>query len=158
VTRYQSVAHRTAVLLAGAADADDAVQDALLKAHRALGRFRPDAPFRPWLLRIVANEALNRRRSAGRRRSLALRSATLTTADAATPDAQAIDHADRERLLENVQALPERLRVVVTCRYFLDLSERETAEVLGWPAGSVKSRLSRALTRLRETVVEEEHV
>jgi RNA polymerase sigma factor (sigma-70 family) len=62
IRRYAPIAHRTAVLLAGA-DADDAVQEAFVKAYLALDRYREDAPFRPWLLRIVANEARNRRRA-----------------------------------------------------------------------------------------------
>ena len=64
---------RTAYLVAPEADAADAVQDGFLKAYAALARFRAGAPFRPWLLRIVANEARNRRRSADRRTGLALR-------------------------------------------------------------------------------------
>src|SRR5689334_3797498 len=74
VKRYADMAFRTAYLVTGsAADAEDAVQDAFVKAHRALSSFRRDAPFRPWLLRIVGNEARNRRRSAGRRAMLELR-------------------------------------------------------------------------------------
>src|ERR671917_1214623 len=72
VHAYQGIAFRTAYLLTGnAADAEDAAQDAFVKAYYALGRFRPRAELRPWLLRIVANEARNRRRSAGRRTNLA---------------------------------------------------------------------------------------
>ena len=73
--RYQDVAVRTAYLVCPEGDADDAVQDAFLKAFAALPRFRDGAPLRPWLLRIVTNEARNRRRSAGRRQGLALRAA-----------------------------------------------------------------------------------
>src|ERR671931_775283 len=74
VRMHQDLAARTAYVITGqAADAQDAVQEALMKAYRALGRFREDAPFRPWLFRIVANEARNRRRSAGRHARLALR-------------------------------------------------------------------------------------
>src|SRR4029079_11514069 len=66
VRTYQGIAFRTAYLLAGnAADAEEAAQDGFVKAHRALGRFRRGAALKPWLLRIVANEARNRRRSAG---------------------------------------------------------------------------------------------
>src|SRR4051812_8051657 len=76
VRTYQGIAFRTAYLLAGnAADAEEAAQDGFVKAHRALGRFRRGAALRPWLLRIVANEARNRRRSAGRRERLVLRAA-----------------------------------------------------------------------------------
>src|SRR3990172_12156180 len=74
VRAHQGIAFRTAYLVAGdATDAEDATQEAFVKAYRALGRFRSGAPFRPWLLEIVANEARNRRRSAGRRARLALR-------------------------------------------------------------------------------------
>ena len=66
---YQGVAFRIAYLLTGsAADAEDAVQLGFVKAWSALPRFRAGAEFRPWLLRIVANEAHNRRRSSTRRR------------------------------------------------------------------------------------------
>src|SRR6187397_1905321 len=76
VRGYQGLAIRTAYLLSGnAADAEEAVQSGFVKAYRALGRFRRGAPLRPWLLRIVSNEARNRRRSAGRRDALALRAA-----------------------------------------------------------------------------------
>src|SRR3954468_5508641 len=72
VLRYQGVAVRTAYVVAGSrGDAEDAAREGFVKASRALGRFRGEAPFKPWLLRIVANEARNRRRSAGRRQSLA---------------------------------------------------------------------------------------
>ena len=72
VRAYQGIAFRAAYLLTGsAADAEDAVQVGFVKAWAALGRFRRGAEFRPWLLRIVANEAHNRRRSAQRRESLA---------------------------------------------------------------------------------------
>src|SRR5581483_10635900 len=74
VHAYQGIALRTAYLIAGnAADAEEAAQDAFVKAYRALWRFRAGAPFKPWLLRIVANEARNRRRSASRRAALVLR-------------------------------------------------------------------------------------
>ena len=77
VHAYQGIAFRIAYVIArNAGDAEDATQDGFVKAWRALGRFRTGAPFRPWLLRIVANEARNRRRSAGRRAGLALRAAT----------------------------------------------------------------------------------
>ena len=76
VRTYQGIAFRTAYVLAGnAADAEEAAQDGFVKAQRALGRFRRGSPLRPWLLRIVANEARNRRRSAGRRERLALHAA-----------------------------------------------------------------------------------
>jgi RNA polymerase sigma factor (sigma-70 family) len=112
--------------------------------------------FRPWLLAIVANEARNRRRSSGRRARLALRSAAqLRPGDAApSPEAAVLDAEGRERLLAAVNELREEERLVVACRYFLDLSETETAAALGLRPGTVKSRLSRALARLRASLEE----
>jgi RNA polymerase sigma factor (sigma-70 family) len=154
VHAYQGIAFRTAYLIAGgAAEAEDAAQDAFVKAWRALGRFRPGAPFKPWLLRIVANEARNRRRSAGRQAHLALRAGAETpSGDAApSPEAALLGSERRERLLAAVNELPEEQRVVISLRYFVELSEEETAEALGLPRGTVKSRTSRALERLRES-------
>ena len=77
VRMHQGIAFRTALLITGTTgEAEEAAQDAFVKGFRALGRFRPELPFRPWLLTIVANEARNRRRSAGRRQALELRAAT----------------------------------------------------------------------------------
>jgi RNA polymerase sigma factor (sigma-70 family) len=154
VRMYNELAFRTAYLFTGsAADAEDAAQDGFVKAWRALGRFRRGAPFRPWLLQIVANEARNRRRSAGRRAKLALRAADETrSGDAApSPEASALAGEERSALLAAVEALPDDARDIVVCRYFLDLSEEETAAVLDVPRGTVKSRSARALTRLRES-------
>ena len=149
---YQGIAFRTAYVIAGnGADAEEAAQDGFVKAWRALGRFREGAPFRPWLLKIVANEA--RRRSAGRRAHLALRAATeYPSGDAApSPEAAFLSAEQREKLLAAVNELPEDQRAVISLRYFVGLSEQEVAEALDLPAGTVKSRTSRALERLRES-------
>jgi RNA polymerase sigma-70 factor (ECF subfamily) len=153
VEEHQTLAFRTAYLVTGsAADAEEAVQDAFVKAFAALGRFRPGAPFRPWVLRIVANEARNRRRSAGRRERLALRVAEdpLSGGAVPSPEAALLESEQRAQLLEAVNGLREEDRLVIACRYFLELSEEETAAALDWRRGTVKSRLSRALERLRE--------
>jgi RNA polymerase sigma-70 factor (ECF subfamily) len=152
VRRYQDVAVRTAHVLAPDGDAEDAVQEAFVKAHAALPRFRAGAPFRPWLLRIVANEARNRRRSAGRRIGLALRAAEdRRPGDAApSPESAVLAEETRATLLAAVNALRAEDREIIAARYFLDLSEAETSEILGLPRGTAKSRLSRALGRLRE--------
>ena len=144
---------RTAHLVAPEADAADAVQDAFLKAYAALGRFRQGAPVRPWLLRIVANEARNRRRSATRRAGLALRAELATPHDhAASPETEALASEARESLLAAVRRLRDEEREVIGARYFLGLSEAETAEALSIPAGTVKSRTARAIGHLRETL------
>jgi RNA polymerase sigma factor (sigma-70 family) len=158
VRRYQGLAFRTAYLLCGsAADAEEAAQDGFVKAYRALGRFRRGAPLRPWLLRIVGNQARNRRRAAGRREALALRAAGQDRPGDAVPSPEAalISGEERSSLLAAVNALSEEHRLAIACRYFLELSEEETAATLGIRRGTVKSRLSRALDRLRESLEEE---
>lgn len=152
VRAYQGIALRVAYLVLGDAnEAEDATQVAFMKAHRALGRFRAGADFRPWLLRIVRNEALNRRRSAGRRAGLALRVASdPVSGDAApSPETVVVRGDDRRQLLEALEQLPAGLREVIEYRYFLGLSEAETARALGIATGTVKSRSARAIERLR---------
>lgn len=160
VRRYQDLALRTAYLVCPEADADDAVQDAFLKAYAALPRFRAGAPFRPWVLRIVANEARNRRRSAGRRDGLALRAAAdprpggaMGSAAVPGPDAHVIAAETRAELLDAMRSLSDDDREVLGARYLLDLTEAETAATLGVPRGTVKSRTSRALVRLRASLL-----
>ena len=159
VHAYQGIAFRTAYLIAGsAADAEEAAQDGFVKAYRALGRFRAGAPFRPWLLRIVANEARNRRRSAGRRERLALRAAAgAASGDAApSPEAALLSAERREALFSALDRLSDEHRLAIACRYLLDLSEVETAAALGCRRGTVKSRVARALERLRAELGEDD--
>ena len=152
---YQGIAFRTAFVITGSAgDAEEAAQDGFVKAFAALERFRSGEPLRPWLLKIVANEARNRRRSAGRRAHLVARMAEReSSGDAApSPEASVLAAERRETLLAAVNELPEQQRLAIACRYFLELSEEETAAALGVRRGTVKSRLARALERLREEV------
>ncbi|HEY7179018.1 MAG TPA: sigma-70 family RNA polymerase sigma factor [Gaiella sp.] len=157
VRMHQAIAFRVALVAAGdRGDAEEAVQDGFVKAYRALGRFRDGAPFRPWLLRIVANEARNKRRASGRRSGLALRAAAAASGDAApSPEAAALSHERRDELLAALAALDSRDRDVLVHRFLLDLGEDETAAALGVRRGTVKSRTSRALDRLRVVVGEE---
>lgn len=126
-------------------------QDAFVKAYRSLDKFRPEAPFRPWLLRIVRNEAFNRVRSTKRRDRLAVQTSNDPASGDAAPSPEAVVLTEDEvrRLLAVVDDLPERYRGVIVHRYLLDMSENETSVILGIPAGTVKSRTSRALERLR---------
>jgi RNA polymerase sigma-70 factor (ECF subfamily) len=156
VRRYQDVALRTAYLVAPEADAADAVQDAFVKAYAALSRFRDGAPVRPWLLRIVANEGRNRRRSANRRAGLAERASIAEPRDAVatSPEAEVLAAETRRTLLTALGGLRDEDREVIGARFLLDLSEAETAETLGLRPGTVKSRTSRALGRLRGVLAE----
>jgi RNA polymerase sigma factor (sigma-70 family) len=148
VARYTAPAHRLAYFLGAGGDAEDVVQEAFVKAYRALPRYRPGAPFRPWLLRIVANETKNAVRGRKRRDQLALRALDLRPADEPYPQ---VAEAERRRtLLAGLRSLTRKDREILLCRYFLDLSEAETATTLSLPVGTVKSRTSRAIARLRD--------
>lgn len=157
VSQHQQIAFRIAYLICGsAADAEDVAQDAFVKAWLALHRFRTGSPFRPWLIRIVINEARNNRRTDGRRAGLALQLATMPHEDAPEVDTVALGDEQRIRLLAAVAALREPDQLIIAARYFLELSESETAGALALPRGTVKSRLSRALGRLRQHLGEAE--
>lgn len=162
VRRHAAVAVRTAILLGAAADAEDAVQEAFVKAYASLDRYRDGAPFRPWLLRIVANETRNLHRAAGRRSARERRDWVVTEplllGGGTAPLDSVLDAARRDELVAALRRLSEAHRAVVVCRYLLDLDEAETSAVLGWPRGTVKSRLHRALARLRTELETPEEV
>ena len=159
VRRYQHEARRTAAAVAGMANADDAAQEAFVRAFGFLHRFRPGAPFRPWLLAIVANVARNHTRSSHRWTRAVRAPVERGRLTVTTPSAE--DEAMGRRRDGTVRAaldgLPGRYRDVVACRYLLDLSEEETAQVLGIARGTVKSRLSRGLDRLERQLDREVH-
>jgi RNA polymerase sigma-70 factor, ECF subfamily len=158
VNVYQDLAVRTAYVIVGDHDeANDAAQDGFVKAFYALAGFRAGAPFRPWLLRIVANEAINRRRAGQRRAELRLRVGAADPSGAALtgPEEAALAEERNARLLLAVNQLRIEDRLVIAYRYWFDLSEEEMARALGVPRGTVKSRLSRALARLRRTLTED---
>jgi RNA polymerase sigma-70 factor (ECF subfamily) len=154
VTRYQGIAFRVAwIVVRDRGDAEDAVQDAFVKAYFALPRFRRGSPLRPWLLRIVANEARNRARSHRRRDALALRvAATDRPRPVGSAEASALDRTEAKAMLSALERLPERDRTVIAYRFLCEMTEAETAQVLGVAVGTVKSRLSRALERLRTEI------
>ena len=157
VALHQDVAFRTAYLIAGrTGDAEDAAQEAFIKAFHALGRFRKESPFRPWLLAIVGHEARNRLRSASRRAGLSERAGEERPSGDATPSPEAafLAESDREELVSAMQELEESDRLVVAYRYLFEMSEAEMAIALGCARGTVKSRLSRALAKLRALLAE----
>ncbi len=151
VRSHAAVAHRVAYLITrSAADADDALQEGTVKAFYALDRFQDDRLFRPWFTAIVANEARNKARSGARREALRLR----LNCDGPDPgpEEEALAGEQREELLRHLDALPDMFREAVALRHVLGLSERETAQALGIRPGTVKSRVSRGLVRLRESM------
>jgi RNA polymerase sigma-70 factor (ECF subfamily) len=109
-------------------------------------------------MQIVVNAARNRRRGSGRRMNLALRIAQDRPSDGAapTPEAAVLAAERRDQLLAAVNSLSEDDRMVLGLRWFADLGEAEMAAALGVPRGTVKSRLSRAMGRLRLALGEAE--
>jgi RNA polymerase sigma-70 factor (ECF subfamily) len=153
VRAHTGIAIRAARALGAGADAEDVVQQAFIKAYCSLGRFRDGAAFKPWLLSIVANETRNTVRTAVRQRTLAGREAAFAEAEplipeSADPAVAALEIERRAALLAALDQLSEEHRLVVTYRYLLEMDEPETAQALGWPRGTVKSRLNRALRKL----------
>jgi len=155
VRPYLDLAFRTAFIITrDVADAEDATQAGLIKAHAHLDRFRADAPFRPWLLQIVANEAKNVVRSRVRRRLDPFDDGADRIVISGDDDPAAwIESLERSAwLVAHINRLGEIDRIAIYCRYVLDLSENEMAAVLGCARGTVKSRLHRALGRLRQQI------
>ena len=152
VYAHQGIAFRTAYVIAGnAADAEEAAQDGFVKAYRSLGRFRRGSPFRPWLLRIVGNEARNRVRARSRREGLTRRvaGADVSGGAAPPPEAAVLELEQREELFAAIAALRPDERLAVIGRFFLGLTDEEAAAALGVRRGAVKMRVFRALERLR---------
>lgn len=150
VRRHQQSAVRiAAVTLGSATDADDVAQEAFVKAHKALSRFRPGASFQPWLFRIVVNTARTRQRRMGRQRAVAERTARLELVVEPDPAEVAARRDDSQRTIAAINRLRPSDRLILTYRWYEQLSEIEIAEALGVRAGTVKSRLNRAMSRLR---------
>ena len=155
VKQFQEVAFRAAYLIThDEPEAADAAQDGFLRAYHALHTFRLGSPFRPWLLRIVTNLALNRLLSTQRRTRMTERYAQQTVLDNGhlSIDGHVVKREQQRRLLEAVERLPPDQRALIGLRYFLELPEREVAATLKIPLGTVKSRLHRTLARLRAII------
>ena len=156
VRDHEEIVFRVAYLIVrSAADAEDVAQEAFVKAYRALGRFRAGSPFRPWLLRIVGNEARNHRRAAGRRAHHQHRAALLEPVTSPAPDDELLERESRRHLLGALDRLPEGERAALAGRYLAGLTDAETAAVLGIPRATVKMRAWRGLNRLRGELGEE---
>jgi RNA polymerase sigma-70 factor (ECF subfamily) len=155
VQQYEHIAFRVAYLIThDEHEAADAAQDALLRAYRALGSFKRGQPFRPWLLRIVTNTALNRIQAAQRRdrmnerytRQVIVENGNLTI------EGLAVKREQQQRLIAAVSQLGPDQQALIALRYFLELPEAEVAAALNIPRGTVKSRLHRTLAKLREII------
>ena len=155
VQRYQEPVFRLAYLICGDSDdADDIAQDAFIAAYRALPRFDSERPLRPWLLKITANTARNRRRSVGRYLNVLKRWANEWT-DEVDAESEASNTLAADALLAAVRRMNDVDQTIIYLRYYLELSVAETAEALDIEPGTVKSRLNRALGRLPELILHE---
>lgn len=148
VREHQQAALRVATIVAGHDRAADAAQEGFIRVYRSMGRFDTDRLFRPWLLRVVANAAKNevRRSTRHHRVDLKVRAMAVVPDDGADP---AIACEDRAQLASALGRLGQGDRLVLALRWFEDLPEAEIATVLGVKPGTVKSRLHRAMRRLR---------
>lgn len=157
VRTYQEPVFRLAYLFLGDPDeAEDAAQETFLRAFRALARFDASRPLRPWLLQIVANLARNRRRSVGRYWA-ALQRQFVKETPTTYPDVEAYANTRLQstRLWEAVRRLRDEDQQMIYLRFFLELPVGEAADAAGVAEGTVKSRTSRALGRLRAVIERE---
>ena len=150
VRQHQAAAFRLGyLLLRTPAEAEDVAQEAFVRAFLALDKFDETRPFRPWLLQITRNVAKNRLRSLSRYWTMVKR---WWQEEETAVEATAVSQDESAQLWQAVQQLRPKAQEVVYLRYFLELSEAETAEALDVPAGTVKSRLHRALQQLKGVI------
>jgi RNA polymerase sigma-70 factor (ECF subfamily) len=161
--RYNRTLFRTArAILRDDAEAEDALQEAYMQAHRSLGSFRAEAKLSTWLARIVANEALKRLRKQARRAEI------VPMQPAAARELEQIPDTDMDKgphgmaermemrcLLESqIDALPDTYRTVFMLRAVEELSVEETAAILEIPPATVRTRFFRARSLLREALAQ----
>lgn len=150
-------------IVGNSAEAEDALQDAYLNAYRCLGQFRGDSSLATWLSRLVVNECLARVRRSARRQNVIPMTPSpadgeleaVPSNEAGSPDAAADQAQIRDILERRIDALPEAFRAVFVLRSVEELSVEETAECLGIPAETVRSRHFRAKSLLREALARE---
>lgn len=150
VRRHERAALRVAAVVSGStAEAFDICQEGFVKAYQSTASYRGTGSVRSWLLRIVANEAKNEVRGRVRRLSRDDRHAGLQLRAADGVEVSVVERSEHEELVNALATLRDEDRAVLGCRFVTELSEAETASVLGLARGTVKSRTSRALGRLR---------
>lgn len=152
VLAHQDAVFRFAYLLLGDPDdAKDIAQETFIRAWRHLARFDSNRPLRPWLLSITSNLSSNRHRSAGRFLS-ALTRAFYNEPVPSGMEEKSAQRMEADELWKAVRSLNTADQQIIYLRYFLELSVAETSDAMGIAKGTVKSRLSRALEKLRTII------
>jgi RNA polymerase sigma-70 factor (ECF subfamily) len=153
---HHRMLYRTArAILRDDAEAEDAVQETFLQAYRALATFRAESKLSTWLVRIVANEALMRRRRNARAAAPGEAEPDDLLSDEAGPESAAHCGEMREMLKARLDALPGAYRSVFILRAIEDLSFREIGAALGMPEATARTRFSRARSLLQNSMVRE---
>lgn len=151
VRRHHAAAYRVAVSLVKEDDlAQDVVQDAFMKAFRALDGFRGDAAFRTWLLTITANEARGALRRRGRRRETTLEDAGPVRSEETSPADAAVVAQEAGRARAMLEQLPDKQRMSVSLRIEEGLSFKEIGEIIGSSEGAARVNYFHGIRRLRE--------
>jgi RNA polymerase sigma-70 factor (ECF subfamily) len=157
VEDHQEAVFRLAYLLIGNADdAEDIAQETFIAAYKALHTFDRSRPLRPWLLSIAANRARNTYRSVSRYSAAIGRFAKTLSGTAASAEAISTRNDEERSLWKAIQRLKHEDQQIIYLRYFLELSVPDTADTLDIAPGTVKSRLHRALERLK-IIIEREY-
>jgi RNA polymerase sigma-70 factor, ECF subfamily len=155
VWRNWDDAHRTAFLIVhDAGAAEDIAQEAMLAAVRAIDRFDRRRPFRPWLHRIVVNQALDWLRAPQRRAEVSAE--TVHPPEHRPGPSDSAEKGLSGELIAALRALDPEQRAIVVVRHLLGYNAREIGRMLGLPSATVRTRLRRALDRLRKLLDDEE--
>ncbi len=153
VEEHQEAVFRLAYLLIGNADdAEDITQETFIAAYKALHTFDSSRPLRPWLLSIAANRARNTYRSFSRYTAAIGRFSKTVSPVTASAESISSRNDEQRTLWQAIQRLKHEDRQIIYLRYFLELSVPETADTLDVAPGTVKSRLHRALERLKAII------
>jgi len=156
IGRHYELAWRVAVGVVRDSDvACDVVQEAFVKATKALATYRGDSPFRSWLVTIVKNQGLSALRAQGRRRESDLDAVAPVAAGGPSPAERTVVHDEAARVRRHVARLPEKQRLAVTLRIDQGLSFREVGEVIGSTEGSARVNYHHGITKLRTWLTEE---
>lgn len=152
--RYRHRVYRICYGMAGnAEDAEDWAQECFVRAYQQLGRYNPDLPFAPWLLKVASNTCINlakARTNRQERLEVGLDEERKDLSPCSDPVQATLAAEEARQVWGAVASLPPTLRQAVTLRVLEGLSYREMAETLGVPLQTASSRVRRALTHIRE--------